>query len=281
MGRRTPHPIVALVITATALGIAPSATADVLNVDQRLAQRHLHPAPLVPTTAPRSLRPLDTTLDVSSTRRRTAYAVAMRSSAVNSFISLSGGEYKTVKATLRDLRGVKVKSMRVRGHRGSLATKKSDRTLVWSEGGRIYELISVTPRTVSLKELLATADGLEPLIGTFSASDSIGNEGFVATTRHTYTADVDWTANCTAPNGTPAAQRAGRARVALQPLRGSDFSFDVAPNVVESDPPIQWQGTVSGTIGASGGSLTLQGTAVDAGDSCDTGPVSLALQPDR
>src|SRR4051812_32066644 len=98
-----------LSIAVAALAAPAPASADYIQASQKLAARHLRPAPLIPTTAPRSLSPLGTTMDVSAGRRRSAYAIglrnAFRSSATDSVIFLEGGEYKTVRAARRDLRG--------------------------------------------------------------------------------------------------------------------------------------------------------------------------------
>ena len=281
-----------LSIAITALVTAAPASADYIRVSQKLAARHLRPAPLVPTTAPRSLAPLDVTLEVAPTRRRSAYALGMRnafrSSLIDTVIFLEGGEYKTIKAARRDLRGFRVRSTRIRGHRGYLATHRTDRTLLWTEGGRVYEMGSATPRTVSLKELRATAEGLDGLVGAFSGGVDMtapdgrfsSHEAFLAATQRTFTADIDWTADCTAPNGSPGTQRAGRAHVEALPRRGDDFSFEIGPNVVQGDSPVSWQGTVSGTVNASGGTVNTRVTATVEGESCDSGPVSITLRPD-
>jgi hypothetical protein len=257
--------------------------ADIIRVAQKLSARHLRPAPLVPTTAPRSLLTLDATMELTSTRRRSAYAIgitnAFRGDVIDSVIFLDGGEYTSVRAALRDFRGYRVQSTRIRGHQGYLVRRGIDRTLLWVEGGRVYRMGSSTPKTVSLKELRAAAEGLDGLVGSFSGSDAGGEqEAFLAVTRRTFTADVTWSANCTAPNGSPAAGRAGHARTTLQPLHGADFSFGIAPNVIESDPPIPWQGTVSGAVGGGGATVNMRVTATTDGDSCDSGPVSLALR---
>src|SRR3954469_2476887 len=168
MGRRTIQQILALATAAAAFALPSPASADYIGVSQKLADRHLRPAPLVPTTAPRSLQTLDATMGVSSTRRRSAYSVAMRnayrSDTIDSVLFLEGGEYKSLRAALHDFRGSRAHPTRVRGRRAYLVSAQGVRTLFWAEGGRVYEIGSGTPRTVSLKELRATAEGLDPLV---------------------------------------------------------------------------------------------------------------------
>jgi hypothetical protein len=291
MGRRTVQRVLALATAAAAFAFPSPASADYIAVSQKLADRHLRPAPLLPTTAPRSLQTLDATMELSSTRRRSAYAIAMRnayrSNTIDTVIFLEGGEYKSLRAALHAFRGSRAHSTRVRGRRAYLISAQGVRTLFWSEGGRVYEMGSGTPRTVSLKELRATAEALDPLVGGFSGSVEStsesgvfsSHEAFVAVTRHTVSADVDWSADCVTPDGRPGTQRAGRARAALQPRRGDEFSFDIAPFAVRGSPPVPWQGTVSGTVGASGGTLNMRATAVAEGETCDSGPVTLTLRP--
>src|SRR3954447_19680185 len=144
-----------MAIGASVVAIAaPPAHAGFIEVSQDLAKRKLRPAPLVPTTAPRSLSPLDSTIERSTTRRRSAYAIALRnafrSSAIDSVIFLEGGEYKSVRAAVNDFRGSRARATRVRGRRAYLISAQGVRTLFWSEGGRVYEIASGSPRTVSL-----------------------------------------------------------------------------------------------------------------------------------
>jgi hypothetical protein len=282
---------VALSFAILAIAVPP-AQAGFIEVSQDLAKRNLRPAPLVPTTAPRSLAPLDATIGRTPTRRRSAYAIALRnafrSSTIDSVLFLEGGEYKSLHAALHDFRGSRAHGTRVRGRRAYLISAQGVRTLFWSEGGRVYEIGSGTPRTVSLKELRATAEGLDPLVGGSSGSVEStsesgvfsSHEAFVATTRRTVSADIDWSADCTTPDGRMGTQRAGRARAVFQPRRGEAFSFDVAPfTVTGSSTPVAWQGTVSGSVDASGGTISWRITAVAEGETCDSGPVTIPLRP--
>src|SRR4051812_16347697 len=134
--RRT---LCALACLAVAALIAPAASsADVLDVYQRLATRKLHPAPLVPITAPRAVSPLDRTIEPSPSRRRKGYGVRLVHSGPNAIVVLEGGSFKTMKGALADGRrlGFKARRTRVRGHRGYLFTRHLGPTqwqLVWPE----------------------------------------------------------------------------------------------------------------------------------------------------
>jgi hypothetical protein len=270
-----------LSIALVALVLPASASANVEELYRDLAARRLSPAPLVPTTVPRELEPIGSSIQVLRNIRRSAYGIRLE--ADRAVIALRGGEYTTVKAGIRDLRriGTRVRSTRVRGRRGNLLTERTSRTLIWSEGGRVYWIGTGTPRTISLSELQATATGLDPLGGVFSGSDALGeNDATIVSTRRTITADVSFTGACTAADGSPTSQRAGGASVTLLPRRGDAFSFDIAPNLTGTRPQ-PWQGTVSGTIGANGGSVEIRGTLSDAGDTCDTGAVSIPVRPVR
>lgn len=158
-------------------------------------------------------------------------------------------------------------------------TRYRDRTLLWGEKGVVYWMGSATPKTISLNELRTTAADLDRLDGAFIGTDAQGENGvFMVTTRRTVTAGVEWIANCTAPDGSPTSQRAGQAGVTLAPRQGDSFSFDIAPNL-RGSTPFPWQGTVSGTVAADGGTVDLRATASTSEESCDTGPVSLTVRP--
>src|SRR5437899_4985983 len=88
------------------VSIAPApAGADALEELSGLASRHLSPAPLVFTTAPRSLTPLESTIQGTTSRRRSGYAIRLVHYGPNgpdAIVALERGAFKTVKATLRD-----------------------------------------------------------------------------------------------------------------------------------------------------------------------------------
>jgi hypothetical protein len=272
-------------IALVALGAPAGSSADVLGVYQDLALRRLSPAPLVPTAVPRSLDPLDRTMTTSPSRRRSGYALRMvhyGSNGPDAIIVLERGAFKTMSAALRDGRrlGFKARRTRVRGHRGYRLTRHLGPTqwqLVWVEEGRVYTLGTGTPRKVSLKQLRATAAGLDHLkrdyMGTPADPNSF-SEGHAVTTEHAVTAMVAWEAQCVAPDGSLAEVRVGNAQVTMLPHHANAFAFDVAQHRVGTDP---WSGTVSGTISPAAIALTIRATGSFDGLTCDTGQLSFAL----
>jgi hypothetical protein len=256
--------------------IAPvSAGASVLDVFERLDGRGLSPAPLVPTTAPALLRPSDSTLDLGPGRRRSGYALRLAHytpAGPDAIIAIEGGDYRNVRAALHDYRGDRRRSIRIRGRRGYLLTQRGgeERHLFWSEGGRVYHVGTGTPRKVSVRQLRATAAGLEPLGSYYIGGSPDPNKssyGRVATTARTITLYVEFNADCTF---TP---RAGQVAVTLAPLRGNSFRFDVARTRLGSQP---WTGTVSGTVAADAVTLDYQVGGTIGGESC-TGAETLTL----
>jgi hypothetical protein len=280
--------ILVVSITLLVLAAPAPASAGVMEVFQDLAERQLRPAPLVPISAPGALSPLDPVIETLRSRRRGGYGIRLAADSRGgpTVIALEGGSFPSIAAALRDFRrgSFKPRSTRVRGRRGYLLTRrlgKTDRSLLWSEGGRVYTLGSGTPRTISLRQLRATAEDLDPLVGAFIGSDANGEqEAFFVATQRTVTGNVAWTAPCTAPDGTSVHPRAGQANVTLHPKRGSEFTFDIAANLGGSNPA-PWQGTVSGTVGTSGGTVNIRATTTVDPDTCDTGPVSFAVRPQR
>jgi len=264
-----------------ALCVPAGSSADVLSVYQDLAERRLSPAPLVPTVVPPSLAPLDRTIATSPSRRRSGYGLRMAREGPAAVIVFERGAFKTVGAALRDGRrlGFKPRRTRVRGRRGHLLTRHlgpTQRTLLWVEDRRVYTLAAGTPRRVSLKQLRATAAGLQHLgrdyIGTHADPDN-GSGGVAVTTERTVTAYVDFEAQCVAPDGSPAGIRAGSARVATLPYRANAFSFDIGTD--------GWTGTVSGTVSSAAIALTVRASGTFGGMTCDTGALSLALTSQR
>jgi len=272
-------------VALVGLSAPAAASADVLDAYSELALRRLSPAPLVPTTVPRSVTPLDRTIDGSSSRRRSGYGLRMvhyGASRPDAIVVLEGGSFKTMKARFRDAKrlGFKTRKTRVRGRRGYLLTRHlgpTQRELAWVEGGRVYTLGSGTPRKVSLKQLRTTAAGLEPLgrdyLGGHADPDN-SSEGFAVTTKRTVTTRVSWEAQCVEPGGTYSEIRVGNARATLVPRQGNAFSFDIAQYRFGSGA---WNGTVSGTISSTAIALTIRATATIGGLACDSGVVSIAL----
>ncbi len=272
-------------MAVVALGAPAAGSADVLGVYRELSARGLSPAPLVPTAVPPALAPLDRTLTGSPSRRRSGYALRLVHYGRNgpdAIIVLERGAFKTMRAALRDGRrlGFKARRTRVRGHPGYLLTRHLGPTqwsLVWVEDGLIHTLGTGTPRKVSLKQLRATADGLEHLgrdyMGTPADPDN-SSEGHAVTTEHAVAAYVTWEAQCVGPDGSPAGIRAGSARAGVIPLQGNAFAFDIAQHRIGSDP---WSGSVSGTISPAAIVLTIRASGSFDGLTCDSGALSFTL----
>jgi hypothetical protein len=163
--------LLALTMAALALTVS-TAHGDGNSALKRLAHRHLHPAPLVPTTAPPSLRPIDSTLQLSGhSRTPGAYALRLVHNAPNgpeAIIALSRGDFHTLHAAIVDARraSFKVRRAGIRGKHGYLMTSTTgdlEYLLAWKEDGQIYEIGTGTTGTVSLAQLKATATGLKHL----------------------------------------------------------------------------------------------------------------------
>jgi hypothetical protein len=136
-----------------------------------------------------------------------------------------------------------------------------------------------------VRELRDTAESLDRmegvLVGRTPDDDNNGQaETSVSATTRTVTVDVEFRAPCVlVQTGEPGGSFDGVARVSLIPRQGDSFSFDIAPNLDRERSSLPWQGTVSGTLTANGGTVNLRATGTDGEYACDTGPVSIALRP--
>jgi hypothetical protein len=269
-----------LVIALAALSLPAPARADVLDAYQRLAARKLSPAPLVPTTVPPSVGPLDRTISNGTTRRGRGYSLRVvhyDRNGPDAIVVVTGGEFKTMRALLSDHRRLGFRAprrTRVRGHRGSLLIRRlgpTTRVLAWTEGGVVYSIASGTPRKVSLAQLRSTARGLDRLgrdwIGGSSDPDS-SSEGFAVTTARTVSVAVSFEASC------GSTVRVGRAKVTMFSRQGSGFAFDIADHRVGPEP---WSGTVTGTVSPTAVTLAVHASGTIEGEACDTGALSLTL----
>ena len=262
----------------------PAAAESLRDVYSRLAARDLKPAPLVPTTIPRTLEPIEGAFEDLSTRRRGAFGLRITHvgrGGTDGVIAMSGGDFKNMQAILRDHRRLGYgapKRTRVRGRRGYLLTRRLgpvSRALVWVEGGVVYWMASGTPRKVSLAQLRATARNLDRLEKGWFGSLSDGAEAFAVTTSKTATVDVDFHATCAPPGSTATYGRAGGASVTLLRRTGNTFTFDIAKHRTDDARP--WTGTVSGTVSRTGITVTYRAMGTIEGDVCDSGPVTLTL----
>ena len=275
-------------LTAVALlGVPAAAEAeDLLGTYQRIAERRLSPAPLVPTAIPRAFRPIERSAEVGTTIGGRGYAVRLvhqgpaRPDAV---IEVSGGEFRSLRALVREARRQGYgppRRTRVRGQRGYLLTRRLGtltRELAWKEGGVVYSLGSGTPRKVSLRSLRSTAAGLDRLERDYfggAADPENSSDATAVTTKTTVTATVSFEATCAAPGSTAVGVRVGRAEVTLLRRQGDAFTFDIATHRRGSG---DWTGTVTGTISPGAITLNVSATATIDGELCDTGPLTLTL----
>ena len=270
---------VAISIALAVLVVPSAAGADVLGVYQELASRRLDPAPLVPTAVPPSLRPFDRTVGTGQTRRGRGYSLRMVDGAQTAVLVVTGGEFKSMRTKLHDLRMLGFdapKRTRIRGRRGYLVTRRLGplvRELAWVEGGVVHSVGSGTPRKVSLRQLRSAARKLERLEPEwFGSHDDPDNSSgaFAVTTERTVTIDVDFEAACTGY------VRVGQAGVTLLRRNGDSFAFDVAEHRRGTDR-VPWTGTVTGTIAPAGITVQVNATGVSDGDVCKTGPLTLTL----
>jgi hypothetical protein len=274
-------------LTAVALlGVPAVAESSFLDTYQRLAERRLSPAPLVPTTIPKAFRPIDRAPENGTTIGGRGYAVRLVHQGPlgpDAVIEVSGGEFRSIRALWRERRREGYSSRtrtRVRGKRGYLLTRRvgtRTRELAWVEGGKVYTAGSGTPRKVSLKALRSTVAGLDRLERDYfgGAADPDNSSGAVAvTTKKTVTALVSFEAQCAAPGSTAGSVRVGEAEVTLLARQGDAFSFDLDSHVRGSEP---WTGTVNGTITPDAITLDIHASGTIDGEVCDTGALSLTL----
>jgi hypothetical protein len=269
----------ATALTAT-LGAAPLARADVLSALQDLAERPVHPAPLIPTRLPTRFGPLaDVLVERGAAIRGGGYSLSFARRGTRTQMVLVRGDYPSVRALHRRRAGLdRVRPMRVRGHKGELRTDRhgGGLDLVWTERGRVYELASPSKGKLSAKDLLAAAKSLDPLARAWEGSfgpDAL-QSALVVTTAHTVSAYIDWVGMCNGQPGTYAGSGLGL----LLPIRSFTFRAANLPSGTSSAP---WTNQVSGIVGASTILLSLQARTTFQGIPCDTGGVSFVLTPLR
>src|SRR5688572_10025715 len=107
-------------IALLALLVPAAARADVRDVYQRLAARELRPAPLVPTSVPATIGPIDRAIEPAPTRGGRGYSIRLvhnGSSGPDAIVVVTGGEFRSMRALLRDHRrsGFGAQATRVRG----------------------------------------------------------------------------------------------------------------------------------------------------------------------
>ena len=272
---------VPLVVLAFFL-LAPAAHADGLVTLQDLAKRHLRPAPLVPTSAPRPLSDLRTTLGTGVGRGKRGYGLRL--------VHYTGrgpdADHRPRAGRVRvDARraprpsperlplaaDAPARAPRLPAHPQAGRVRTS--VLLWREDGSVYWMASGTPKKVSVRGMRATAAGLDHLGanygGSFFAAGSNNTSlgATLVTTRHFISGVIEWgTDNCTF-NGFPAAAHGGSASFFMLPLRSGAFSLPLTEG---------WNGSLSGTVSAPAVSVALQGSGTFDGTACDTGPMSVS-----
>jgi hypothetical protein len=282
-------PVRAVVAVLAFCLLAPAAHADGFDTLQRLAKRHLRPAPLVPTAAPRPLSDLGAGLAPSPGRGKRGYGLRLvhyTSSGPDAVIAIERGAHSSVRAAVREYRrdGYRVRRTRLRGRRGFVLTHKAgvrDSIIVWREDKSVYSIATGTPRKVSVRSLRATARGLDHLGVNYSGSyfaEGSNNTSFDATlvtTQHFVSGIVEWgTDNCTF-HGAPSAAHGGSATFIMLPLRSSTFAIPLNGPLVS---PAGWNGSISGRASAPAVDLVIQGSGTLDDEACDTGPMSVSAE---
>ncbi len=270
--------------------LAPVAHADGFDALQRLAQRHLRPAPLVPTAAPRPLSNLGVSLTTSPVPGKRGYGLRLvhyTSTGPDAIIVVERGTFGSVPKAVRAYRrdGYRLRRTRVRGRRAFLLTRKLDgrRTSVifWREDKSVYSIGTGTPKKVSLRGLQATAKGLDHLgsnyLGSYWApgTNNTSFDATLVTTQHFVSGIVEWgTDNCTF-NGFPSAAHGGSATLIMLPLRSGAFSIPLNGPLAS---PAGWNGSISGRASEPAVDLAIQGSGTFDDVACDTGPMSVSAR---
>ena len=270
--------------------LAPPAHADGLDTLQRLAKRHLRPAPLVPTAAPRPLSDLGVSLTTSPSRSKRGYGVRLvhyTSSGPDAIIVVERGAFASIPRAVRAYRrdGYRLRRIRVRGRRAFLLTRKLDgrrsSIIFWREDKSVYSIGTGTPRKVSLRGLRATARGLDHLganyLGSYFAegSNNTSFDATLVTTQRFVSGIVEWgTDNCTF-HGAPSAAHGGSATFIMLPLRSGAFSLPLNGPLVS---PAGWNGTIAGMASPAAINLAIQGSGTFDEEACDTGRMSVSAE---
>jgi hypothetical protein len=270
--------------------LAPAAHADGLGTLQDLARRHLRPAPLVPTAAPRPLSDLGVSLDMSFGRGKHGYGLRLAhysSGGPDAIIALERGAYPSVRAAVRDYRRGhdRVRRTRVRGRRAFVLTSKAgvrESLIFWREDKSVYSIATGTPEKVSVRGLRAVARGLDHLganyVGSYFAegSNNTSLDAMLVTTQRFVSGTVEWgTDNCTF-NGAPGAAHGATANFMMLPLRANAFSLPLNGPLVTRPG---WNGTISGTASPQAIDVALEGNGTfDDETTCDTGPMSVSAE---
>jgi hypothetical protein len=283
MYRRTLSVLVGVSLIAL---IAPTwAGADVSSEFVTLALYRQSPPPLVPVSVPALMMPLDQHIGQVHAEGSKGYLFRIlhkdKRGAIDGVIALERNFDKSLAAARHSAERMqwKIRSTRIRGHRGYLFTQPyGERVwdLEWVEDGLVYSISTGTTKTISLKQLRATATGLEHLereyIGDLYDQNRGDYNALLVTTTHTVTGSVTWGAQCLAPDGSVGLAQGGEATVTLLPRQGNAFSIGLQPG---APPGNDWTASISGTIAPDAITLNLRATATVGGLACDSGPVTL------
>jgi hypothetical protein len=283
-------PVRAVVAVLVFCLLAPAAHADGFDTLQRLAKRHLRPAPLVPTAAPRPVSDLGVSLTTSPGRGKRGYGLRLvhyTSTGPDAIIVVERGTFASVPSAVRAYRrdGYRLRRTRVRGRRAFLLTRKLDggrsSIIFWREDKSVYSIGTGTPKKVSLRGLRATARGLDHLganyLGSYFApgSNNTSFDATLVTTQRFVSGIVEWgTDNCTF-HGAPSAAHGGSATFIMLPLRSGTFSIPLNGPLVS---PAGWNGSISGRASGPAVDLTIQGSGTFDDEACDTGRMSVSAE---
>ena len=180
----------------------------------------------------------------------------------------------------------------VRGHPGLAFRPRHGTTTgyLWAESGRVYEIATATPHTLSNAELLSTAQTLghveADLFGQasffYSYGNSAGAGADLLVTDVAVIANVNWTTPCN--EGPEGIQRgAGGGAVLTLPLSGGSFSLPPTAiastgNVMPGEPTT-WIVSISGSIAGTGGTLSVGASGESATEKCSLAPIASTLAP--
>ena len=223
--RRTPIAVLGRARRAPRPG--RGAAASVVDTYQRLAERNLKPAPLVPTTVPRTLAPRPTGRSRSGTSRgRRSYSVrivhlraqrAQRGDRGHPAASSAPLRRRCCATTQMAPASATARPTRIRGSSRLLGPP------CWSAGVRARScgrragssMDGLRTRRPPLGQLRATARGLlhrleRDWIGGGSSDPESSAYGFALTTARTVSVEVEFEASCTTPGTTATTVRAGQ-----------------------------------------------------------------------
>jgi hypothetical protein len=179
----------------------------------------------------------------------------------------------------------------VRGHPGLVFAPKHGTTTgyLWTESGRVYEIATATPHTLSLAELLSTAQTLghleAHLVGQasiYSGANTLGGGADMLVTDVAVIAKVNWEPHCTERVEGIEGRGESGAYFTL-PLTNGSFSLPptqvVSTVSVVQGEPSTWTVSFSGSIAGAGGTFTVGASGESPRETCSLAPTTTALTP--